>query len=126
MKYRYDSSYEPPVPSMEIWVATPERAFSIGPLHAIIDTGADATLVPLHFVEQLGIDAFDLKRLRSHWGEARTVETFLADIGVDGLRVPLVELVADARSAEVLLGRDVLNALRMTLDGPKQTVDIKG
>jgi len=125
MKYAYDPSYDPPAPSIEVWLAATERAFTVGPLRAFIDTGADATLAPARFIDQLGVDAFDIKRLRSQWREARFVKTYLVDIGIGNLRLPLVELVGDELSSELLLGRDVLNALRMTLDGPKQIVGVR-
>lgn len=126
MKFSYDEGYDPPAPAVEVRLALPEQAYALGPLRAFIDTGADASLVPVQHLRELGADAFDIKRLRSQWGEPRYVETYLVDVGVGDLRLPLVEVVADDQSDETLLGRDVLNALRLTLDGPRQTVEIRG
>jgi len=42
------------------------------------------------------------------------------------LRLPLVEVVADDRGNEVIVGRNVLNKLIVTLDGPKQVLEIIG
>ena len=42
MKTTYEPSYYPPAPMIEIWLASPERAFALDPLSAFIDTGADA------------------------------------------------------------------------------------
>lgn len=75
---------------------------------------------------QPGVDRFDIKRLRSQWGESRTVETYLVDVGIGAERFPLVEVVSDDRSDEVLLGRNPLNLLNLTLNGPKQVVEVRG
>jgi len=50
----------------------------------------------------------------------------LLDVGIGGLRLPLVEVVADDRGNEVIVGRNVLNNLIVTLDGPKQVLEIIG
>lgn len=76
-------------------------------------------------LRQFGVDLFDVKRLRSQWGESRSVETYLVDVGVGSLRLPLVEMVSDEASDEVLLGRNLLNLLHLTLDGPKQVVEVR-
>mgnify|MGYP001179609951 CR=1 FL=1 len=125
MKTAYARSYYPPAPMIEIWLAAPERAFALGPLRAFIDTGADGSLIPAQMLKQLGVDLFDVKRLRSQWGESRSVETYLVDVGVGSLRLPLVEMVSDDASDEVLLGRNLLNLLHLALDGPKQVVEVR-
>ncbi len=125
MKSAYEHSYYPPAPMVDIWLAPPERAFALGPLSALIDTGADGSLLPAQILRQLGIELFDVKRLRSQWGESRYVETFLVDVGIGSLRLPLVEVVSDDASDEILLGRNVLNLLHLTLDGPNQVVEVR-
>lgn len=125
MKSAYEHNYYPPAPMVDIWLAPPERAFVLGPLRALIDTGADGSLLPAQILRQLGVELFDVKRLRSQWGESRYVETFLVDVGIGSLRLPLIEVVSDGASDEILLGRNVLNLLYLTLDGPKQVVEVR-
>ncbi len=43
---------------------------------------------------------------------------FTVDIGIDQLCLPAVEVVGDERGNEIILGRNVLNKLRLLLDGP--------
>jgi hypothetical protein len=52
------------------------------------------------------------------------VAIYSLDIGVGNLRMPSVEVVADERGTEVILGRNVLNRLIVTLDGPKRVLEI--
>lgn len=125
MKSAYEHSYYPPAPMVEIWLAPPDRAYVLGPLSALIDTGADGSLLPVQILRQLGVELFDIKRLRSQWGESRSVETYLVDVGIGSQRLPLIEMVSDDASDEVLLGRNILNLLHLTLDGPKQVVEVR-
>jgi hypothetical protein len=62
--------------------------------------------------------------LSSQWGETFAVKTFTVDIGFDNLRLPSIRVVADERSNEIILGRNVLNRLCVILDGPKQETEL--
>jgi predicted aspartyl protease len=127
MKYKYDPSYYPSVPAVEIWLAVPEQAMSVGPLSAIIDTGADGTLVPVQIVRRLpSMLALDRKTLRSQWGEPRVVRACWVDLGIAHIRLPAIEIVADTLGDEVILGRNVLNRLKIFLDGPQAMLDVTG
>ena len=44
----------------------------------------------------------------------------------DSLHLPWVEVVGDELGDEVLLGRNVLNQLRIILNGPRLQVEITG
>ena len=126
MRFSYSSDYVPPAPVLEIRLALPGESFAVGPLTALLDTGADANIVPLRHIQPLGAQIEDQRYLRSPWGERRPVYTYLLDIEVAGLRLPSIEVVADDTGDEVIVGRDALNRLRITLDGPAGTFDVTG
>ncbi len=86
---------------MQIRLGVPDEALKIGPLLAFVDSGADATIVPLHYIRQLNVQAEDSKFLRSQWGERRQVDIYWLDLGIGNLRFPAVEIIADDRSNEV-------------------------
>ncbi len=109
---------------MQIRLGVPDEALKIGPLLAFVDSGADATIVPLHYIRQLNVQAEDSKFLRSQWGERRQVDIYWLDLGIGNLRFPAVEIIADDRSNEVIIGRNILNMLRVLLDGPQQMLEI--
>lgn len=116
----YDFSIFPPAPKLEIrLIAQPHGAASRS-LLAFVDTGADATIVPLPIVRQLQAGVVTLKPVRGYTGGRRTVRTYLVDIEVGSFTLPGAEIVGDDATDEVLLGRDVLNRLRLLLDGPAQ------
>jgi predicted aspartyl protease len=90
----------------------------VGPLHAIIDTGADATIVPISALTRLSLRPFQSGFLRSAWGERRSIDLYLLDIQVADLTLPGVEVIGDEVGDELILGRNVLNKLILLLDGP--------
>ncbi len=124
MKFPYNDDYFPSAPSAEIRLGLPQRSLSVGPLRALVDTGADACIVPRRYVRSLRPKVHDRKFLRSQWGERRPVDTYWLDVGIGDMRLPLIEIVADELADEVIVGRNFLNKLIMTLDGPKQELDI--
>ena len=124
MRYAYNTDYVPPAPHLEIRLAVPDEMFRMTPLAVLVDTGADATIVPIRYLAPLGVQIDNRKTLRSQWGERRIVDVYLLDVQVGDLRLPLIEIIADERGAEAILGRSVLNRLTMVLDGPKQTLEI--
>jgi predicted aspartyl protease len=111
---------------LEVRLALPGESFAVGPLSALLDTGADASVVPLRHIRSLGARTSHRRYLRSPWGGRRIVHTYLLDVEVAGLRLPSIEVVADDIGDEVIVGRDVLNRLRITLDGPAGTLEVTG
>ncbi len=123
MSYPYDSSYTPSLPALEVVLRRPEGN-SLGPLPALIDTGADTTLIPLASLQRLGLRPFSTGFLRSQWGERHPVELYLLDIQVADQTLPDIEAVSDGAGRELILGRNVLNKLLLFLDGPSQMTDV--
>lgn len=124
MSYAYLDTYYPPVPTLEITLGYPEESLKLGPLTAIIDTGADGTLVPQALIDQLGAPFVDDIRIRSHWGEWRNIQIFTLDIGIGSLRLPAIEVLGDESGEEIILGRNLLNKLHLLLNGPKNQVEM--
>jgi predicted aspartyl protease len=126
MSLPYLDTYCPPMPALEIRLGYPGESLIQDPLTTIIDTGADGTLVPQSLLDQVGAPFVDNVRVRSHWGEWRNMQMFTIDIGVGALRLLAVEVVGDDRGEEIVLGRNVLNRLRLLLDGPAGQVQVLG
>jgi predicted aspartyl protease len=124
MRLPYSVHYLPPAPTVEIRLGTPGESFASSPLLALIDTGADVSLIPLKHIRPLQTVPDDHRYLRSQWGERRKVAIYSLDVGIGNVRLVAVEVVADERGDEIVLGRNVLNKLVMTLDGPQQVLEI--
>lgn len=126
MKYPYDTSYYPAFPAVTVILHNLENERHTVSLPALLDSGADGTLVPLQYLEEILAPVITETRIRSHWGEWRHVEQFLVEIEIDKLRLSNVLVVGDEVGDEIVLGRDVINKLRILLDGPQRMVDVKG
>jgi predicted aspartyl protease len=54
---KYDAeNFDPPAPVAYVSVRDPETGASLSNVPMLIDTGADVTLLPANFVEQLGMN----------------------------------------------------------------------
>ena len=117
------TAYLPPFPALEITLRPPEGR-SLEPVKALIDTGADGTIVPMHLIQQLGLQSVETAYLRTPWGERRSVKIYVLDIQTENVIVPGVDVVGDELGHELILGRNVLNKLILLLDGPALTTTI--
>ena len=57
-------------------------------------------------------------------GTIATMPSYGVLLGVHTLPERLIEVIAHAEESWVLLGRDVLNGLRIVLDGPRLVLEI--
>jgi len=89
----------------------------------LLDTGADATIAPKRLLQSIQARPLDFRQVRSYIGEQRFVRTYAVDVIVNGITLPGVEIIGDDVQ-EPLLGRDVLNRLRLVLDGPQQKIEV--
>jgi predicted aspartyl protease len=117
----YSSKFpdEPPGPYVTVQISSPVTNES-REIQGILDTGADHTLIPnptavaLKLRQISEIDILDVN------GGKTTQSTYVANLAFNGLEFPTVE-VAGAPYAIVLIGRDILEQLVVTFDGPNQT-----
>jgi len=124
MKCPYDTSYQPPFPVVRVVFHNSEEGLRTAAENALLDTGSDGSLVPIAYLRQVFAPALTDTRIRSHWGEWRSAQLFVVDIELDGLRLPGVFVVGDEQGDEIVLGRNVLNKLRLLLDGPANVTEI--
>ena len=124
MAFPYSARYQPPMPAVEIALGAPEADYSLGPLPAILDTGADITVVPQEYLIQLDAPIVAGGYLRSPWGERQSVKIYEINLRIQGHALKHVEVASEPGGREVLLGRNVLNSLNLQLDGPNGIVNV--
>lgn len=112
---RYLLDYEPPAPALTVKLTRPLSSQS-SESRAKIDTGADITVVPQQAVSGLGLVPARRLTVASFDGREESGYTYFVDISFEGFEFPMVEAIS-ARRPDVLLGRDLLNLLKATLDG---------
>ena len=111
--------YDPPAPVVDIIVKPrPASSWPVGEnVRALLDSGADATMLPESLLARIGAIRIDRRRSRGVYGQARMVSVYLVDIQIGRLVVPLIRAIGLSDNDEPLIGRDVLNHLIVTLDG---------
>jgi predicted aspartyl protease len=125
MIFSYDSAYFPPAPMIELAFSSATIGRMTPGLRAFVDSGADATLVPRSLLEEIQATFADDAYLRSQWGERRRVRLYVVDVKIGDWVLPGVTVVGDDRSSELIVGRDVLNRLRILLDGPTMRLQVQ-
>jgi predicted aspartyl protease len=116
-EFPYDAKYDPPLPVCDIVLIVPATDLRV-PLTAVVDTGADGTIVPVDYLRQIGARRAFETGLRSQWGERRVVYLYLVDMQIGSITLPGVYVIGDELGTEAVLGRNVLTRLRLLLDGP--------
>ena len=123
--YAYDNSHDPALPVIAVEISTSEggnsktREFS-----AIIDSGADGTLIPLTDLQMLGVPIARKARLRGITGTSLWVNVYVVSLHIGQISLAGVRVIASP-SDEAILGRNVLNQLRITLDGPAEMTELE-
>ncbi len=125
MKTRYlDLNYAFPMPAVQVSIGPEGERPSFGPFEAIIDTGADMTVLPLHLLRQAKAHPIGPGQLRGAWGDTHPVVFFAVELEVQDLRLPGVQIAGDATGHEIIVGRNILNKLPLFLDGPEGQTDV--
>ena len=93
-------------------------------VRALVDSGAEATVLPLDVLAE--VSAEQVGRAHLLWGNApgQPYDVYLVVLEIGPYRLPGVRVLADRRFGEAVIGRDVLNQLVVTLNGPGLTVEI--
>ncbi len=112
-----DSCFKPPAPIARVTLRHPEGERSVADVPMLIDSGADATLLPKSAVESLGIIGTG-ERYQLMGFDGATSDSEVVRVGLVFMNKMFRGrfLVIDAEVGVV--GRNVLNNVRLLLDGP--------
>jgi len=118
----YNKSYTPPFPILPITLG--EGSSRVGPVTALIDSGADTTVIPMELLKQIGVGEGEEVTIRSHFGERQVALLYLIPLSIEATNLVGIYAVGDETTDEIILGRNVLNKLTLLLDGPAQQADV--
>ena len=116
---KYDAEhFEPPAPVAYVTLRNPATGVLLSDVAMLIDTGADATVLPSSAVDQLGIRAeqdsdFEVQVFD---GEIKRLKVAKLDPYLLGKKFSGEYLLVDRPIG--ILGRNILNNIRILLDGP--------
>lgn len=120
---RYDTSVQPPAPFADVLILHPSDHEQTRHIRGKLDSGADISVIPEEVADELQLIPAREVQTRGYDGATRDIQSYFVALEVEGYPIPLVEVVA-SRRADVLLGRDVLNHFRITLDGKMLTFEM--
>ena len=115
-----DRLFAPPAAVLNARLRNPQNGAIISDVLLLIDTGADVTLLPLSAVNAAEIEQTGASyELLAFDGRSSAVSAVRADVLMLGRTFRGQFLVIDQQVG--ILGRNILNALAVLLDGPQQT-----
>lgn len=120
MKLVYNTTYFPPIPVLSVRLYSSITDRFVGPFLALVDSGSDATLVPLTSLKAIGAEETAPGWMVGITGHRQPVSLFFVDIYLGEQAFSGIRVIADKTTQEIILGRDVLNKLPLLLDGPQQ------
>ena len=122
--YEYSSDYVPAAPVCQIYLGPGGGQPTAGPFEALIDTGSDMSVIPTDYLHQIKAKRISRGQARSLWGASRTVDIYIISIALDELKVSAVQVLSDDQGDEIVIGRRILNRLKIILDGPAAQMEI--
>lgn len=123
--YDYDNRYDPAMPVVTMRLG-PALAATTIELSAIVDSGADATSIPISQLRLLGARRQRKAWLRGMTGAPQLIDLYAIAVEVGPFRQGLLEVIGDMINDDAIIGRDVLNHIELTLNGPANSVLISG
>lgn len=123
LDFSYDEAYSPAMPVVALavdgYAGQPVRSVA-----ALVDSGADGTMIPVDILDAVHASYEDTVTMHGVLGEGQTVDRYTVAIHVGTIIIHAVHAVAMPPGSECVLGRDVLNDLSVTLNGPAHTTQI--
>lgn len=117
---KYDTeNFEPPAPVAYVSLRDPVTGISLSDIPMLMDTGADVTLLPRSYVEQLGTEPVtDIAyEIQGFDGESKLANMVEMELVFLGRKFTGQFLLIDQPMG--ILGRNILNVISITFDGPR-------
>lgn len=125
MKIPFSKDYFPPAPILIVAFALRDESPVMRNIKALVDTGADTTLVPTRLIEDLDAPYQYSGMMRAFVSDSlRRVSVHTIDILIGNIRFPAIDVISDDAGEQVILGRNFLNKMRIVLDGPKSSLEV--
>lgn len=123
--FEYDTRYAgPALPVVEIGLQGLDNQETSLSLRTLVDSGADATFIPLRYLNRIGARKVDSRTIREASGLSYPVDIYEVTLKIGSYLVAKVYAAANKTSSELILGRDALNYFVVTLNGLAYLVEI--
>ena len=121
--FEYDTSYYPPIPVVEIGISHVKANDPAVKVIALVDSGADVTMLPLSLLKRANARYIGKAELSGVTDHSVPVSQYFIAIHLGGKIFRGIRAIGHKTIAEPIVGRDLLNRMRVTLDGPAETTE---
>ncbi len=121
--FDYLTDYDPAMPTVEVIIGATGTAPTVR-IKALVDSGADGTILPLQQLKQIDARKYQKKWMRTVTGQRAQVDMYLVAMQIGGLPPIRLAVAGDPQLNEAIVGRDWLNRFVVRLDGPAMVVQL--
>ncbi|MCA9919352.1 MAG: retroviral-like aspartic protease family protein [Anaerolineales bacterium] len=119
----YDSRFDPAMPMVELTISSSNPNTTII-RSALVDSGADATLISQADLQRLGADLIGWGRMVGVSGISQRVPIYAVQLSIGQIDLGTVRVLGYRTTDNPIVGRNVLNQLIVTLNGLAQVTEI--
>ena len=125
LTFEYDPSYEPLMPVATVTLIHPNQSNNLIEVTALVDSGADGTLLPIAILNQINAPLIGDGYMRGVLGTSEPVDICLVQMQIGPHYVGGIRAAGMPDGSEaIIVGRDVLNHFVVTLNGLASMVEI--
>jgi len=117
IQFDYDRSYLPPAPIITLTVDGYSDSAEPATIRAMVDSGADGTMLPTAVLEKIEASYVDSVRMSGVTGTIEQQDRYRVRLQIGDIVIKGIDAVAIESENESLIGRDVVNQLVVTLNG---------
>ncbi|WP_420644730.1 aspartyl protease family protein [Candidatus Leptofilum sp.] len=117
VQFEYDRSYLPPAPVVTLTVHGYSDDVQPATIQAMVDSGADGTMLPTAVLTQIEASYVDSVRMSGVTGTVERRDRYRVRLQIGDIVIKGIDAIAIKSENEGLIGRDVLNQLIVTLNG---------
>jgi len=120
--YKTDG-FNPPAPVLEVSLSLPITSGDIIKVPALLDSGADMTVIPRNVVQQLQLKYVDEISAIGYDGIAKKAFVYSTKIIIDRVGNFIIRVIT-SENDHALIGRDILNRWSVFLRGREKVFEI--
>src|SRR5690554_4304141 len=107
LTFEYDTSFDPSMPVATVTLIHPNQPDNLMEVTALVDSGADATMLPIAILDQINAPLIGDGYLRGILGTSEAVDIYLVRIQIGPYYTGGIRAAGMPDGSEAILGRDI-------------------
>ncbi|MCA9922425.1 MAG: hypothetical protein KC421_08635 [Anaerolineales bacterium] len=124
LTFTYDESFDPAMPVVELQLAALETGITSKTIKAMVDSGSDGSMMPIDALEEVGALSVGTAVMSGIWGNRQRVNIYYLSVRIGEHMIRGVRVAGIPTGMDALVGRNLLNQIVMTLNGPANSLEI--